>query len=88
MSKPLVLIFGDNEAEMQAFGETVKAHHTLGYRFAHQLIPNHIEDAKTVYLLKDYPSVREAYGDKAVLVDGKPKGESAGKPDAKKGAEA
>jgi hypothetical protein len=85
MSKPLVLIFGEKEEEMQAFGETVKAGHTLGFRFPGQLFKNHIEDAKTVYMMKDYPAVREAYGEKAVLVDTKTASENGSKSESKTG---
>lgn len=74
MTGPLILIFGEDEKEIQTFAETLRVADPgirVGNRFVNQLLPNHIEECEKVYMLQDYPSVREAYGEKAVLADAK-----------------
>lgn len=74
MTGSLTLIFGEDENAIQTFAETLRAADPVirvGNRFVSQLLPNHIEECEKVYMLQDYPSVREAYGEKAVLVDAK-----------------
>ena len=68
-----ILIFSDDIQEMEALTAELRKtnkHANIGHRNGQYFRENEMEQCDQVYVLSDYPAVKEAYKDK--LVDTKP----------------